>query len=215
MEGTPQCVVVVAGGDVGTVAIPDSCLVVAADSGVDLAQRLGAAPDVVVGDLDSASPEGLRRAVDAGAEVQRHPRDKDATDLELALRFAAATGTRRIVLVGGEGGRLDHLLGNALLLASPALDGIEVRWHLDGTTVHTVRPSTPAVVEGASGDLLSLLPVGGPARGVRTAGLRWALHGDTLSPGSTRGISNELVTPRATIAVDEGVLLAVHTRSRP
>ena len=47
------------------------------------------------------------------------------------------------------------------------------------------------------------------AHGVRTDGLRFPLHGEDLLPGSTRGISNELLGTTATVTVADGVLLAV------
>ena len=53
------------------------------------------------------------------------------------------------------------------------------------------------------------LPYGGPATGVRTTGLRWALAGETLEVGSTRGVSNVFSAPEATVALDAGTLLAV------
>ena len=67
-----------------------------------------------------------RRRSRPGTTVDRHPAEKDATDLELAFDAAIARGARRVVLVDGGGDRLDHLLGNLLLLASPAFAGVEV-----------------------------------------------------------------------------------------
>ncbi|MEZ5208287.1 MAG: hypothetical protein R2690_15250 [Acidimicrobiales bacterium] len=61
---------------------------------------------------------------------------------------------------------------------------------------------------GEPGEVVSLLAVGGPAR-VRTSGLRYALHGEVLHPGSARGMSNVLIEPAASIALDDGVLLAI------
>jgi thiamine pyrophosphokinase len=54
---------------------------------------------------------------------------------------------------------------------------------------------------------VTLLAVGGAVTGVRTTGLRYPLHGETLTPGSSRGVSNELVEPVATVTVATGVLL--------
>jgi thiamine pyrophosphokinase len=62
---------------------------------------------------------------------------------------------------------------------------------------------------GAPGDLVTLVPVHGPARGVTTEGLLYPLAGDDLAPGSTRGVSNQLVGTRATVSLEAGVLLAV------
>ncbi len=64
-------------------------VVIAADSGLGHALALGCAVDLVVGDLDSVDPDDARRARrPAGAVVEQHPADKDATDLELALDAA-------------------------------------------------------------------------------------------------------------------------------
>ena len=95
--------------------------VIAADSGLDHAHAPRRRGRLVVGDLDSVDPETLAAAELAGTTVERHPAAKDATDLELALLAARDRGAREIVVVGGHGGRLDHFLANALLLATPAL----------------------------------------------------------------------------------------------
>lgn len=44
---------------------------------------------------------------------------------------------------------------------------------------------------------------------MRTRGLRFPLHGETLAPGSTRGVSNEMEDHRAEVSLDAGVILAV------
>src|SRR4051812_23931915 len=109
---------VIAGGDApapidaGLAAAP---LVIAADSGVGHALALGLTVDLVIGDLDSAAPDDVERAIAAGARVDRHPADKDATDLELALDAARELGATEITVLGAGGGRLDHLLANLLV----------------------------------------------------------------------------------------------------
>ncbi len=199
--------IVVTGGDPVDpgVAIPPAGLVIAADAGLVHALDLGLRVDLVVGDLDSvdaATLEGLH------VDVERHPTTKDATDLELALAAARNRGAARVVVLGGGGGRLDHLLGNALLLGSAEWEGMDLEWRVAGSRAVVVRDA--AELAGRPGDLVSLLPLGGPAV-VTTSGLRWSLEGETLPPGTSRGISNELTAPVATVAVASGVVLAVHT----
>ena len=71
-------------------------------------------------------------------------------------------------------------------------------------------------LRGTVGSLVTLLAVHGPATGVTTTGLRWALTDAELVAGSYRGVSNELVDPVATITVQAGVLLAIQpTGGRP
>ncbi len=202
---------VFAGGDPVDNAVaarlPGGVFTVAADSGVEQALALGRDVDLVVGDFDSADPAAVDAAVAAGAEVRRYPAEKDESDLELAVRAARDSGANGVIVVGGSGGRLDHLLANALLLASPSFDDIDIEALLDDTRITVVRRE--ARLSGAPGDVCSLLAAGGPARGVRTTGLRYPLDHEDLLPGSTRGLSNELVEPVATVSLEHGTLLAV------
>lgn len=204
-------VIILAGGDAApTATLPHADAVIAADSGVHHATALQLDVDEVVGDLDSADPATVAAS---GADVRRHPVDKDATDLELALTRALELGATDAVVVGGEGGRLDHLLANALALAADRWAGMRVRWVTETATVYVVCDEV--AVNGAPGDIVTLLPVGGAARSVSTVGLRWALDGDTLLPGTTRGVSNIMTDATARVAVDAGTLLAFHVGGAP
>ena len=209
--------VVFAGGDlIGDVPeLPDEALVIAADSGLDAALANGIQPDLVVGDLDSASPDAIVRARGAGIDIDHHPVDKDATDLELALAVAVRRGITDILVLGGYGGRLDHFLANTLLLAAPMFAGVAIEWHIGRTTVAPARPGVPVEFHAEPGDLVSLLPIGGSANGVATRGLRWPLNGETLHAASTRGVSNRVATSPVEISVGRGVVLAIHERTEP
>lgn len=202
-------VAVVAGGDPiepdDIADIRDGIYVVAADSGLDRALEVGLVPDLLVGDLDSAGEEAI--AAHAGP-VERHPVDKDATDLELALAAARRRNPDRIVVVGGGGGRLDHLIGNALALAT--VDDTAVEWRPGGATVHVVGGSIR--LHAPVGTTVSLIPVAGPVRVASTTGLRWSLTDETLPLGSTRGVSNRTTTTDFGIDLSDGVLLVILPR---
>jgi len=211
-----EVVVVVAGGEPPSVdisSVPDGATVVAADRGVEHAQALGLDVDLVVGDLDSASPDAVLAAEAAGARIEKHPAEKDLTDLELALHSALALSPARILVLAGDGGRIDHLLASLLVLGRPAWADVDVDAEMGAATVHVVRRERE--LQGRPGELVSLLALGGPAENVRTEGLAYPLAGETLEPGSTRGISNVFVGERARVSVERGVLLAVRPDRRP
>lgn len=180
---------------------------IAADSGLDHARAAGWTVDVAVGDFDSVSAEGLRRAEADGVELLRFEPDKDRTDLELALDLARSRGARTALVVGGSGGRVDHFAGNLGVLASPNRADLRIEAWMGEATVWVVRSELR--VELPPGALLSLVPVHGPAESVETAGLRWSLEGETLSPGTGRGMSNVVVSGPVRVSVGGGVLLAV------
>jgi thiamine pyrophosphokinase len=211
-EGVPnEVVVVVSGGEPPDPrrarAVPAGAPVVAADRGLGYALALGLDVTAVVGDLDSVSAEALAEAEAAGIRIDRHPADKDATDLELALDLAIEMAPRRILVVAGRGGRLDHELASVLLLASERYAGAEIDAYVGEARIHVVRGERE--LEGENGELITLLPANGAALGVTTEGLKYPLRGEALEPGSTRGVSNVFVTATARVSVMDGVLLAI------
>jgi len=228
--------VVLAGGDVlpdamlaaVSSAIDGAPLVVAADGGITHAHRVDRDPHVLVGDLDSVTPEALTRARTRGTHVLRHPVDKDLTDLGLALdhvleHLSALDGTDGgaergvdggeaarpvdVLVVGGHGGRSDHLLGNALLLAAPRYGPLRLTAWWGTDVLHVVRDTLE--FSGGPGATVSLLAIHGPAHGVTTEGLTFPLDDATLESGSPLGISNTLAAPHARVRLTDGVLLVV------
>ncbi|HEX7172876.1 MAG TPA: thiamine diphosphokinase, partial [Candidatus Limnocylindria bacterium] len=214
-RGERMLVVVVASGsmpDGDTRWLDAADLVIAADGGAETLDRLGRRPDRVVGDLDSTTPTLVARLEANGVPIERHPTDKEATDTELALEAARTAGATEIVVLGALGGvRVDHELANLLLLADPALDGRDVRIVRGATSVRALHGSDSHALDGAEGDLVSLVSIGGDAAGVTTDGLRWRLQGATLPVGASRGISNEIVAAPASVSLQDGILLVVET----
>lgn len=207
--------VVVAGGEVGPsdlALLDDAQLVVAADGGALALSAAGRQPDLLVGDLDSLDEEVVTQLVDLGTQVESHPRDKEATDMELAIERCLAVGADEVVLVGALGGeRRDHAIANLLLIADPALRDVDLRIVHARTTVTALHAGDELTLRGTAGDLVSLLPLGTDATGVTTRGLRWALSGDTLRFGRSRGLSNEVASTPASVRLQGGVLLVVES----
>ena len=184
--------------------LPTADLVVAADSGYDLAVSHGYAVDVLVGDMDSIETE----VIPGHVIVERHPVDKDRTDLEIALAKVVVESPERVVVVGGSGGRIDHELAVAALVTSERWARIgEIDWVTSRGWAYVVRGRR--IIHGDVGDVISLLAMGGTAGGVTTRGLRWNLSDADLHHGMTLGVSNVFDGPIADIKVDEGCLLVV------
>jgi thiamine pyrophosphokinase len=88
--------------------------------------------------------------------------------------------------------RLDARIGSARAVPVHAGDGVSLT--------------------GAPGAVLTLIALGGAASGITTSGLRWPLRDETLEPGSTRGVSNEIVSGAVRVEIAGGALLVVGTR---
>jgi thiamine pyrophosphokinase len=188
---------------------PDDRLI-CADGGAHHAQAMGLLPHVVVGDLDSLEPDLQVELETAGVRFEKHPVDKDQTDLELALQLAIAEGATEVDVLAVLGGRLDQSLANLMLLARPewasirvrAIAGEEIGWPVRGGQIETI--------EGTGGDTLSLVPLSPTVTGVTLEGVKWPLHDVTLHFGSTLTMSNVLTKPSAYLQIKEGLLFVIH-----
>ena len=211
-----QRIVIFANGDLPDLnkardlLLPDD-FIICADGGTRHALALNLTPNLVIGDMDSIQNDQWQRLQALGVAVELFPRDKNETDLELAINRAIELEPREIVIVAGLGGRLDQTIGNIALLTDLQLATFDVR--LDDGVEEMFFCRDQVQVQGRSGDIVSLIPWGNPVRGVQTQGLKWILDNETLYPEKTRGISNEMLSESANIKISSGNLLIIHTRN--
>ncbi len=187
--------------------------IISADGGLHHVRKLGLVPDLLIGDLDSIDQQDKDWLAERQVEVRRYPVDKDFTDLELAIQAALERGSREILIVAALGGRLDQALANIALLSLPKVMDVNVALDDGVTEVHLITRSLS--INGKAGDLVSLLPVDGPAEGVVTHDLKYPLKAETLTPGGTRGISNVMLAEKAAVELARGILLCIHIRQVP
>ena len=183
---------------------------IAADGGLRYVLDLNRVPDVLIGDLDSVSDENLRDMTQKQVEIIRFPPEKDQTDLELAIEEVYARGCRDIIIIGALGGRFDQTLANLSLLTDSSHSGLRIS--LDDGSEKVSLVEGRIEILGAKGDTVSLIPYCGPVEGITTRGLAFPLKGETLYPGKTRGISNEMLSARAEVTIKKGRLLCIQTR---
>ncbi len=185
---------------------------IAVDAGLLHLLSRGFLPDLLVGDLDSIDPKALKHCLEQGVETMRFPPVKDQTDLELALTEAAKRGFLEVVITFGLGGRIDHTLGNLALLNHPLSN--EVFIHFDDGESEILllndRRNT-GTIHTKPGDLISLIPWQGDVTGVRTEGLKYALHAETLFAGQTRGVSNLALGDYVSVSREAGSLLLIRS----
>ncbi len=188
---------------------PDDFLI-AADGGLGHFLFLGIFPNIVIGDLDSITPEQLKTLQSKNVEIIRHPARKDETDLELALLYAVEQGATEILVYGALGARWDMTLGNILLLAHPRLRIVNIILVDENQEVRLLTGGETLTLSAVQvGDTVSLLPLGGDAVGVTTRGLGYPLHGENLKFALTRGLSNVVKTNPVQISLEKGLLCVI------
>jgi thiamine pyrophosphokinase len=214
MEMAPRHALIFIGGNSPESSVRDQLpqpgVVIAADSGWTHAVALGFQPDFLIGDMDSIRPEDLVDAHASDTEIIEYPADKDFTDTELALQLARKFDYRHIHLVSGGGDRFDHLLAMVHSLVKHA-DDATMSAHVGDNYVHIVTPREAAHLELAIGSTVSLIPLGGNAKGVTTTGLQWELKRDTLHSFASRGVSNIATSSEVRISLRTGALAVIST----
>lgn len=178
--------------------------IVAADSGLERALAAGVEPDLVVGDMDSLRDHGLLARIPS-ERVRAFERDKDDTDTELALEILFDEGYDDVVLAGGGGGRLDHLVGILALFDRDRHPSVWLTGTDEVVAVDDVLERT-----GLIGQTVSFFPAGRDACRMHSVGLKWPLDGLEWRRGNV-GISNEVVSDPLRVEMESGRLIMVRS----
>lgn len=172
METIYDCVVV-ANGSFPQTAGPLELLksapaIIACDGAVQNLHERGLEPAAIVGDLDSIPQEMLRLYADRIHTVE----DQEINDLTKAVRFAHATGYRKLLILGATGLREDHTLGNISLLMdyAPLFEQVEMLSDY-GHFIPVQQTATLPSIPGQQISIFSMYPCGE----ITTEGLRWPI----------------------------------------
>ncbi len=183
-------------------------IILCADGGANYAYKLELIPAFIIGDMDSILPE-VREFYEAkGVPLQKYSSRKDFTDTQLALNIAQAQGATEIILLGTLGKRLDHTLSNLYGGIDMVKKGMKVSHFSPECWVHIVNKEIE--IEGARGDIISVLALSSVALGVTETGFRYKLENAMLENGNPYAISNVLEGIRGKITVQEGILAVFH-----
>lgn len=183
--------------------------VVAADAAAEWCLAVGRAPDLAVGDFDSAEPGAPERLRASGIEVVEYRVDKDDSDLDLAVTAARARGCDSITLTACMGGRLDHTLaslGTLVRAGGGATADLQepsfAAWTVGGSSSHAIELATHP------GSLFSVFALGA-ATDVAVRGGMFLLNAASLPTLSSLGLSNVAASPRVSVSVADGVLVVL------
>ncbi|MFM8856784.1 MAG: thiamine diphosphokinase [Actinomycetota bacterium] len=190
--------------------LPTRHRVICADSGLDHALRLGLSPDVVIGDMDSVDRSNLVRARADECTIIEHSADKDFTDTELALEYAAQSEFRHLTLVWGGGDRIDHVLGVMAALAHDRLAELDsVRAWISTDRIDVLHAGRNLVGDHAVDTTISLMTLGARDAVVTTQGLKWDLDEDVLTGDRARGVSNLVSSSPCSIHCRTGTVAVI------
>lgn len=178
---------------------------ICADGGYKFAEQLNIPIDLVVGDFDSCNgiiPQHLKTIV--------VPVEKDDTDLQLALKLAVEKEPKKITILGGIGGRVDHTIGNIqnIVHYSSFVPDITLIDPFQSITVQ--RPGT-RIYKGAKNTKFSAFAFTEEVTGVTYKGAYYPLENHTLNQNFPLGISNEFLTDEIEVTTKSGILIVIRT----
>lgn len=189
----------------------EDCLI-ATDGAARHIIKLGLVPNVIIGDMDSISPNLLEQSHLSPTILIKYPIKKDKTDFELAVDYCLENKFEEIIIFGVLGDRIDHLIANILLITKIQSEKRSTKIKIIENKKETYVLNEKIEISGQIGDELSIIPISSKLEGVVTRGLEYRLDNETLSLGSTRGISNIFNSSLITIEVKKGVALVIHLR---
>lgn len=195
----------------------EDSVIIACDSGADYLAKFNIIPDMVVGDMDSITNEGLEFLKKNNIFVEKYPIEKDWTDSEIAL---GKTDKDDVILVCPVSGRIDHVIANLQLVLKLKADGKDIAVTDGITCCYPLVGKDKVEVDitpYAGNAAISLIPwnFNEPVTGVTTKGLYYALKDADLNAGSTFSFSNKprKNAEKVSVSIKSGMLLVVVTNA--
>jgi thiamine pyrophosphokinase len=168
--------------------------IIAADGAANQLMALGIKPELVIGDLDSIRPEHLEQL------ATFYHYDQNLCDFEKSLRYLHQKDLLPTIIVGLNGGFLDHVLNN-------------INHFMDTNNVLYAPPIYGFTLVSHSAKALNLpfnskiSLLGIPSAKISTQGLKWDLNNAHLSFPGHNSCFNRSVTAEIEITVHEGAIL--------
>lgn len=181
--------------------------VICADGGLEKAEQLGILPDAILGDFDSVNSEVLRKYQLLNVEIKKFPPEKDFTDTEISIKFAAEKGYKNIILISAVGSRLDHSVANIMLLEKYLDQGINIEIIDNNNKIQIISDNTDLLLERKKNCFVSIVPLTDIISGLTLEGFKYPLDEMTVKRGSALCVSNEIVSSNGRVLLEKGKAL--------
>ena len=135
-----------------------SQLIIAGDGGANVLFKIGVSPDILIGDMDSISPQALD-GISKECEIFKYPQEKDYSDLQLCIKKALEYNPKKIVLAAVTGTYIDHTLANLINLFSVMKADVKIEIVTSNSCIFSITPDNPAKMLGMSGRRFSFFPI--------------------------------------------------------
>ena len=183
----------------------------AVDRGVYHLLQKGMTPAVAFGDYDSVTTEELAWMQTQTEELHIVPREKNQTDLEIAIHWALEQKPKVIRIFGATGGRLDHGLANIQMLIKGLQTDAKMYIVDNKNEISVKKVGTYTIEKNKQFPYVSFVPVTEVVTGITLRGFKYPLTNKTIEWGSTLCVSNELASENGTFSFTSGILMVIRS----
>lgn len=166
-------------------------------------EALGIFPLEIWGDLDSVTKEIIEKYRNNKVRIKKFPKDKDYTDGELILQHISKLNYDEIIIIGGLGGRIDHLLTNLNLIFKFK----NLKFVTEKERIFSIEKK--AELTGLRGKTISFVPFSEKVEGLTLEGFKYPLNKYILHQGDSICMSNIAVDDICKVTFDTGKLMGI------
>lgn len=174
--------------------------VIAADGGYSHIRGI-MKPMAIIGDFDSLSLKTAPKNI----PTIRFPKEKDETDIELALKYAIESSFDSVYLTGVAGERHDHFFAALSLLEK--YHETEIHILTGAEDIFLMREGMEYTFEDMKGSSVSFFSVTGKCTGIHSSGFEYEYKDSSLKRKNPIGISNSITDKKAKIKFEKGKVL--------
>lgn len=184
---------------------------ICADGGANHIYNMNLLPHYIIGDLDSINSEIIKYYEECNVKFEKFPSKKDETDSEICIYLAQKLKAKEIHLIGALGGRIDHAIANINLLYNIRKKNIIPKIISEKEDMY-IAINEEIIVSGSKGNIISVIPINGDAKGVTLENLEYPLNDYEMKFSVPLGISNVMISDKCNIKVKNGSLLVIKNK---
>ena len=174
------------------------------DCGLNHQEKLGFAPDLVIGDFDTHEKPNH-------GEIITLSTIKDETDTVYAVQEGIRRGFQDYLLIGTTGGKMDHTLANIYTLLMIRNYGGYGKIIDDYSEIELIISGEQIKID-SSYKFFSILNITNRAKGITITGSKFDIDNSEIKSEYQYGVSNEVLNDEAIVRITDGELLVIKIR---
>ena len=187
--------------------------IIAVDNGLKILNEINVKPNHIVGDFDTVNKDILDLYLEnSSIKIHKFNPIKDNTDTDIAIRLAIELKSYEIIILGGIGSRIDHILGNIQVLKYALDNNIKCEIIDENNEIQLISKTTALNKYEIDKKYVSLIPLTEKVENINLKGFKYELENGELTIGSSLGISNEIVEEQAIIEFSNGILIMIFSK---